>query len=99
MGWDQALEALPPRLRLVMRRDCLIMLELQDILGMSRVHLSRLNGLRNEYPQPDARSLPAPRNPGHRPLVWDTEEIIRWALQSGRLDPITGEPSKTWRNP
>jgi predicted DNA-binding transcriptional regulator AlpA len=67
--------------------DQVTMRDIANYLGIGYQHVRRMRS-GNGGP---LCQLPKPRIIGNRP-IWDKEDILRWARETGRIDMRTGQP-------
>lgn len=71
--------------------------EICELLGYTPTHVRRMRQTQQRAAAagtiPRYAALPPARNdlPGPS-VVWWTEDIIRWGLETGRIQPVTGKP-------
>jgi hypothetical protein len=76
-------------------------LDVAQILGISRMHVRNLQRRRQDLDAagetgPNVMALPANSTLTREPILWSAESIITWGVQTGRLNPITGETRRLY---
>lgn len=79
--------------------DQITVTDISDIFWFSKEYVRRLRLVRLHEDErgntgPLVNALPKALGVFRRPLYWNTREIIEWGLQTGRLDPTSGEPRR-----
>jgi FAD/FMN-containing dehydrogenase len=81
--------------------DVITVVDIVWIFGYNPAYVRRLRArrlaldLRGETGY-SLHALPPALPASRRPLYWRASEVITWGMQSGRLDPDTGEPQRLY---
>jgi len=70
--------------------------DMTAVFGYTAVYLRRLRSNRLKADRRGAYgdrvdALPRALAVSGRPVLWNAYEIIQWGIQTGRIDPITGD--------